>query len=776
MKAALQRYFTDKGLLLVLLVGLLLTLFFFGKLVTHPGSRYFGLQGDGMQIYYQTMYHVKYDTTYWHQQSINYPDGENIFFTGALPMFTNVVKVFGPDAAELSVSLLNLLMLFSPLLGAVFLYALFRHLRLPWWYGALAALGIMFLSPQLERMTGHYSLALSFMLPALIYGLVRFYDYPRLRLSVFIGLLVLLAAGTHLYLLVFCLAAGGMYWLVLFITRDRGFGRWKFVLLHFGIQFLLPVLLLQLLVGITDTETDRTAVPWGFTEYVANWSSVFYPYNSSYTWLVNPWFKPYFGSYEGVAYIGLAAAFGLITVVIVQLVRLVRGRFSLVLAVTDRKVINIFCWTSLLLMFFSFGWPFLLGDDDYLLKYAGPFRQFRALGRFTWMFYYMMNILAVYRLWKLAENSTGRFGVWLRRSVVVVVPALLLLDAWEHARPLEAKLNNRSEILEDTQNTLPANRWLRSIVPADYQALLPLPYFHYGSESAARFPDKSDIVTNAYDVSLKTGLPMLSMLAGRSSIGKAFDHISLVDDPLDPLPLLNRLPNKRPFLVIARMAELSVNERELVALADLLSETPQYNVYRLDPAKIAARVAAQYDVHRAQFAAQKTWPVWPFNSTDSLRTYACRDFEECKGQPFRGAHSMAGTAAGFNELYFAPVPGAKPGNHTVGFWFGNYRSDLYGRTTIEFSLLGENDKIDTVIYNSVARSIKATRGNWALVEFPFVLNNPDQRVHIVVWNPELPKEAPLLFDDLLIRNDNTHLFDARIDTITHNNRTYYRPK
>ncbi|MGL5890589.1 MAG: hypothetical protein ACRC3B_11925, partial [Bacteroidia bacterium] len=589
--------------------------------------------------YYQTAYHVKHDTAWWQQQSMNYPDGENLFFTGALPMYTNIMKVFGSGAAEASIGILNLLMVFSPLFGAIFLYALFKHLRLPWWYGALCGLGIMFLSPQIERMSGHYSLALSFFLPALIYSLVRFYDYPRLRLSLFIGFLLLAAGGTHLYLLVFCLAACGAYWFILFITRDRGFGRWKFVLLHFSLQLILPLLLIQLTVFLTDHETDRTAVPWGFTEYLGNWSSIFYPYHRFYEPYVSSWFLPTHASYEGFAYIGVVAAAGLFAVIFVQFVRLVRRRFDLLLSVSDKKVLNILCWTSLLLVFLSFGWPFTWHEDGSWLRYAGPFRQFRALGRFNWLFYYMINILAVYRLWKLAEHRKGKIGMILRGIVPFAVPAMLLVDGWDNSRKFEKNFNNTFAVLDDTENTLPENRWLRKIKPGDYQAILPLPYFHNGSECAGVMPDDHSIINITYAVSLKTGLPMLSMLSGRSSIGKANEHINLIYDPVKPLSLLSRLPDNRPFLVLARKNGLTGNEQELCNLATLLFETPEYTVHSLQPAKIAERVWVQYDKYVAQFNAQKTWPAWPFMSNDSLRNYACRDFEELKGKPFRGKSS-----------------------------------------------------------------------------------------------------------------------------------------
>jgi hypothetical protein len=95
-KHTFVRIFRDKGLLLTLFLSILVVCFFYGDLLLHPCSTYFGSTGDGMQIYYETLFHIKYDTEWWTQNSINYPYGESIFFTGAMPFVTHLVKIFVP--------------------------------------------------------------------------------------------------------------------------------------------------------------------------------------------------------------------------------------------------------------------------------------------------------------------------------------------------------------------------------------------------------------------------------------------------------------------------------------------------------------------------------------------------------------------------------------------------------------------------------------------------------------------------------------------------------
>src|ERR1041385_3478929 len=165
----LKRIFSDKGLLLTLVLSLCIVCIFYGKLLLHPCSTYFGAHGDGLLIYYETLFHIKHDTAFWSQNSINYPYGESIFFTGTMPFINNFAKLFGTSAGPFGIGLINLVMLFSPVIGALFIYAIFRHLRLPWHYGALTATAIAFLSPQMMRMQGHYSLQWVFLIPALFY-------------------------------------------------------------------------------------------------------------------------------------------------------------------------------------------------------------------------------------------------------------------------------------------------------------------------------------------------------------------------------------------------------------------------------------------------------------------------------------------------------------------------------------------------------------------------------------------------------------------------------
>ena len=72
----------QKGFLLTLVLSVIVLVFFYGKLLVHCNTVYFGDSGDALQSYYSALYHITYDKSFFHNSGMNYPYGENVFFTG----------------------------------------------------------------------------------------------------------------------------------------------------------------------------------------------------------------------------------------------------------------------------------------------------------------------------------------------------------------------------------------------------------------------------------------------------------------------------------------------------------------------------------------------------------------------------------------------------------------------------------------------------------------------------------------------------------------------
>jgi hypothetical protein len=92
-KLFLKKIFHNKGVWLTLFFALIILIIFFGKILKHPNQVYFSKNGDGLQSYYTTIYHIKYDSTYSHFQGMNYPYGEHVMFTNCQPVMGQAEKL-----------------------------------------------------------------------------------------------------------------------------------------------------------------------------------------------------------------------------------------------------------------------------------------------------------------------------------------------------------------------------------------------------------------------------------------------------------------------------------------------------------------------------------------------------------------------------------------------------------------------------------------------------------------------------------------------------------
>ncbi|HLG04122.1 MAG TPA: hypothetical protein VI731_11040 [Bacteroidia bacterium] len=748
-----------RGVLLTLILGTGLTVFYFGQLLQRPSHNYFSTGGDGFQIYYACLYHVKHDKEWWRQESTNYPYGESIFFTGSMPFLNNFAKIFGPESTSFCVWLINMTMLLAPLAGALFLYLLFRHLKLPWLYAAFTANGIAFLSPQIIRMTGHYSLTWVFLIPAFIYLLLKFYAHPNLRKSWAISFLVFLAATTHMYYLAFFLVLGSAYYFVLFITRDRGFGRAGFTFKHFAIQLLLPAVLIQMIAILTDPVTDRTKFPWGYTHYHATFDGIFYPFGKPYEPLFQ-WMDHWFPEWEGVAYVGLAAMIGLGVIGLVQLYRLLKKRFRLLLHVTDNKPLNIFFWTSVFLAWVACAHPFINGHEEWLHN-AGPLKQFRAIGRFAWLFFYLANIIAIYRVYKIFRNRAIQ---WSFASLLIIC---LLVDVHFTLNHFSDRLSNRIDALEDKEWKTEENQWLRQVDPSAYQAILPLPFFCIGSENVERHPQDNGIVIHSYIASLQTGLPLMATTAARTSRSQAIKMVSLVLDPTGNPTAAADLKSRKPLLLLVINNGLNDNEQRIISLATHITSTPYFSLYSLDPILLQRLQQESAQKIKNIREAEAKWNSGEFLLSDSGHFFY-DSYDEKVGPALHGNGSLPVSTHENFRLYDTIIP---PGDYVTSLWIEGITKDIYPRTKIETVVFDEFQKSTFYEVTGINWGLKAIQGDWALVEIPFRVDGENSRMQVTVLNTQLKKGTIQRVDEFMVRPAHVNVY--RKGEIYFRNNRYY---
>jgi hypothetical protein len=760
--------------LLTLLFSVCCLFLFFGKLLTSPSQTYFGAGGDGLQSYFGALYHIKYDDSYWQMKGMNYPYGEQVFFTGCQPFVTNVLKLANHfvNVYDHTIGILNLIMLGSIVLSALCIYLIFKHLNVPYYYSAIAATAIAYLSPQLDRLGGHYSLTYQFAIPLFLLLLLKFYEHPTLKKSIWIGLFVFFIMGTHFYFFGLFAITSVVYWALLFFSKQKEFGKLKFVLKHFFIQLVLPFFCIELIMLLINGATDRTTFPYGYMEYISNLTGVFFPPARFYRPLFEEFIDPKFPEWEGAAYIGIIGLITFIGILLIPIKRLLFKQYGQLFQVTDNKIISAFFWGSIVALILSFGYPFKIKGLEWLLLYSGPLKQLRGIGRFTWVFFYMINIIAFYKI----ANLTIKKLPALKHIVMIIALSFICYDAYVMAQGRQDNLNNKIPALEDKDNQLKEDQWLNQISSADFQALIPLPYTHVGSENIW-VNSESEIMKDEFIISLKTGLPLLSVSSSRTSLSQTYKNIQVIKEPYRKLEILNDFKNKKPFLVIAREKDLNTTEKNFLTHCQLLKQSPNYAVYALPYDTLVHISDDLYKKANGNFNKSRTYSMDNFFSTDSVKTVVYEDFEKKENKnAFLGKGCFEGKLVDYNVIYKGGLPNWKDQDYTLSFWMDDFTTDLYPRSIIELTFSDSTGTIYKVDYFKPGERFSILDQHWALIEKSIKFKDKKDQITITMWSELTRDKSKLLrIDELLIRPSSTTIYknDGK-ETITANNRTYLK--
>jgi hypothetical protein len=727
-----------KGILLTLVLSFVVLIFFFGPLLKDPNHVYFSPNGDGLKSYVGAVYHLEHDTTLFRMNAMNYPYGEMAFFTDCQPMIVNPVKVLsnhGIDFRSYIVGIINLFMLLSIVLGALFICLIFLDLNVTWWFAALASVGIAMLSPQIGRLGGHFSLSHMMWLPMLIWLLMRFDRNKSYWFSAAIGLLTFFAAGMHMYFFALFGFLFLFYWVYTMYSKQMDLRSYQWVV-HLFIQLILPLILVQLIVGFNDTIIDRTTHPWGFLNYRANPASVLLPLHKPYArFLMNiETFRTF--DWEAFAFVGLVSLIGFITG-IVQMIRRIKRKQAWWM-VSEHKLITVFFWASVASLLLSFSIPFNLGLM-FLLDYLGPIQQLRALARFSWLFYYVLNLLVFYGIFRILKKGIPM------KILAILALAFLFYDGYLNISEYAPRMNNRVAELEDKANTSPENAWVSLIDKNKYQAILPLPYFHVGSENVW-LEAKCDILRQSFIVSLKSGLPSMGVMLSRTSLSQTYKSLALVSNPVSPFQIIKDLPNKKPLLLMVdNCNDLTTPEKNLVQHSSLVWKGPKFAFYELPVVKLDS-IAFQGE---KAFAAEMK-PIHE-GTMDSTKILFYNGFEKSpQKESFYGSGAFSGEIKNWNRIVEEKIRNGKPGDACeILFWVKGYQTDLMPRTVFEFIQKNGEQTVDYK-YDQFQHFYCSLKDGWMRIKIPFVLKTGNDLIMLAIRNTDL-KKFPLVVDEVIIR-------------------------
>ncbi len=745
-----------------------------GEWLSHPNNFMFGESPDGFKNYMTTSWHVRHDSSYVHYGGMNYPYGEHVLFTDNQPILSSCMQWWSRHVKDLSgrtVGLVNMFQFLSLLFGAGVLFLLLHRLHLPVWYAGLAALGILFLSPQYIRFDGHFGLSHTWVFPLLLLLLYRYeIRQSRRYQSLQIGILVWFAAQLHFYYLGLSALFLGLYTLFQLISEPT-LRNFRVRISHLVVMVILPFMLLNIWLHWTNYATDRPATPYGFTTYIGYWEGIFLPYEPFplYQWLDRNIIKIRRVDFETQAYVGLVAFMFTLWAI--------RRRFRLFDPAWDemahhrvqkRYLYGIFTAAALLLLF-ACGFPFAIKNMDWMVRYFGPLRQFRGLGRFTWAFYYVINVLAFYVLWHKSLHFKGFSGArfpWFR-WVIVAVP-LLILGYEALIFQKNKKLTLRENVAQREVFAKDPNHWLNKVDFSQFQALLPLPYYHVGSENIwldFDFRHYSKVQATA----LHTGVPDMGVNMSRTPVGQMVRSVQLVNLPGQVPEILNDLPNNLPIALMVepgRWDEVQQRYHHLLAHATPVYDSPELKIFSLalDSLRLAVREPAQVIANEMAAKSAVTTGVW--RSERPPGWMLTQNFDSLTTSPhiFRGKGAFAGQMSDTTWLWNNPMP---QGHYYLSMWV--YVKTDMGMTE-EVKLI-ENDLGDGheihFQHEGLRFYLRQIVDGWALFDLPFEVYSEHSKFHIFLQKKGV--EVPFFVDEVLIKRADDTLYRRLPGWINRNN-------
>ena len=569
-------------ILLIFITGAIITILFY-PILQHPNSILFSKSVDPLKSYYNFSYYLKYDSGIKHD-GINYPYGDHLQYINSHPLYVTVLKFVEKHIYPISnygVAILNLTMIFSFLIGIPLLYLILRRFKLPGWYALLSALVIGFLTPQFDRIHGHFEMVYWFFIPLYWYLLIRYREKARPVWAILLVLSGIVGGFTSAYYAAFyAIFLFGVLLADVWLARKELKQNLKPIIRLF-ILTIIPVLIVKGLVGLTDWVDDRPTNPYGFYVYHANLFSIFSPSDFPLKHFLSNYINFNY-QWEGRAFVGMPAVVIACAMLLIAPIAWIRKRKSDWSFFFQNKTFLPYLISGILILLFSMCFPFKWGLG-FLLDLLPPVKQFRALGRFSWIFFYIFTLYSAflfYRLFEKLKKRKHQFYAYLLLCVVFL--------SWGFSANYNVKRATRNlfytndKLSSSDQEFL--DRFRKSNVDyRQFQAIFALPFASTCGDKLL-FENGMTAFGEAMKCSYHTGIPLIQSFSPRLSFHQALSSIQLLADSAIRKTRLDDM-NDHPLLLITSKQELNEQEKWLFSKAEKFWED-QYITMSILPIEV----------------------------------------------------------------------------------------------------------------------------------------------------------------------------------------------
>ena len=594
-------------LFLVIILQIALIAVGFVHHFTHPLDSLFHNWFDGYKNYVTLYSYVTLPSSevfaFGQYYGMNYPYGDLVIFTDNTPALSMPLKWIHHNILPLDewvFPIFNYLMLAGLLWSSILVYKILKPYVKTTYLVVIASLALPWIAPQLIRLSnGHFNLSLSCLLLWHIYLLVKLtkkYKEGQPYWSTFTWLVIagVVSSLFHVYYL-------GINALIVGITlvgyslfeRSEGFDI-RPIMGAVTIPGLTAVGFIGFcsLLGQNILGKNTNATGFDIPDWTMKIPSLFTAY-------------PHFGidfivqssklhHYESNSYLGSFALFTLVAWLI--------GRKKMGLPLIPSSGFwKAFGLAGLIAAITALGVKVRFPIFDLTIenfanplywarKWTSAVEHFRCLARFNWPFFWAVNfilILFIDRVW----HRRPKVKYW--RGLMIVLTVFMLLDA------KDAVVFNSKEVYKnvlvssdlDTIKTL-----IKEVEPEDYEAIVPLPFFHVGSgDWISTIPADGWFSRRSTQLATQLNLPLMASLMSRTDVEQARKQTRIFSQP-DSSSIPDLLTDK-PLLLFADIDLLEEKHQAYCVEPNIkMTDFTDEQIYFLD--RVRPKEIARYGSYR----------------------------------------------------------------------------------------------------------------------------------------------------------------------------------
>jgi len=718
-----------------------------------PHKILYTITGDGIKNVFTSIYHIKYGSG-THFTGMNYPFGEHVLYTDNQPLLSIMLAwldQYFDFSIQTLLGIIHTLMPVSFFIAMVYVFKILLRFRLNALFAMLLSSIIIWLSPQVFRVPGHFALSYACFIPMLFYWNIKFFETQRYQELVKIFFLCCIFSLLHLYYLVFALMWMCAYVFGYFISVKKSLKKRLVHLASFVSSIVCAFLVVSIFIKVTDTVVDRPAAPLG--------SESLNPISRSFTTFISP-------LWQGIQEVGLVDGSTIkqdtndpAYIAIPVCILLITGIFIWLKRRKQKKPIPFqfeYIWlitgvlTLLYALYISSLWN--LPVLETVLK---PLKQFRSTDRISWIFYYIGSIYAAVILQYIFRALSAEKSKLVAYVATTIITGLWIVEANGNAiffsKVAPSWQTNYGHFFHSDIQTWPQFLKEKNLRGKDFQAIVSLPFVDVGSEKIwlPKFGDVS--IAYAFRAALPLNIPIMDINMSRTSWSQSFDQSTINSGWFGQKRTLQKIKDDRPLLVIHHAPDkLNPDEQTLLTFSTFLGKVEMLDVYMLYP-KHYLRIQDSL-ISAARFiAATQINRDTAIGSQDFY--FVHHGFTNSSSLPFAGEDSFRPVKQDDSKFLTITLPKM---DTIVSYEFSVWvKAPADNYKTPDFTIVGV-DGNGNEIFRKLAMgkySNDNEPGLWLRVYSFFEVPKACTALQIIAHND--PEPTHLAWDELLIRPVNT---------------------